>query len=141
MVDQEKLSRWEVVHNVNKDVHPIGLLAPTALKHKSLLQMWTKGGLEEKLLASPEKPNTGDPELKEFPDKGVLVELESWRRKLGSFSAGYITMISWSSSRGSTLAHAHHLLKSYSNISRSSLHPPRSRPCPLRSCPHFSRRF
>ena len=36
MADQEKLSRREVVHSVNKVFYPIGLLAPAALKYKRL---------------------------------------------------------------------------------------------------------
>ena len=44
--------------------------------------MLTKAGLEEKLPASPEKPDTGDPEPMEFPDQGVLPEPDNWRRKL-----------------------------------------------------------
>ena len=86
VVDQEKLSRMEVALVVNKVVYPIGLLAPTLLKHEGLLPMLTKAGLEEKLPANPEKPDTGDPKLGEFPDQGVLVELEGWRRKLQRLS-------------------------------------------------------
>ena len=82
MVDQKKLSRREVVPNVNKVVYPIDLLAPTTLKYERLLQMLTKAGLEEKFPTSPEKPDTGNLELREFLDRGVLVKLEGWRRKL-----------------------------------------------------------
>ena len=48
VVDREKLSRREVVSNVNKivDVDPLGLLPPTSIKDESLLQNLIKAVLE-----------------------------------------------------------------------------------------------
>ena len=37
--------------------------------------MMARAGLERKLLTSPEKMDAGNLELREFPDRGVLVEL------------------------------------------------------------------
>ena len=47
----------------------------------------------------------------------------SWKAGEGSSSACCRTVMSWSSSRGLTLAPAHHLLKSYSHISRKQSPP------------------
>ena len=82
VVDQVKPSRREVVPNFNKVVYPIGLTAPSTLKYERLCQISSKAGLDEKLPVNLEKPDTGDPELREFPDQGVQAELEGWRRKL-----------------------------------------------------------
>ena len=45
-VDQKKLTRREVVSNIYKIFDHLGLLAPTTIKFKMLLQKWTKAGLE-----------------------------------------------------------------------------------------------
>ena len=82
VVDQEKLIRREIFPNDNKVVYPIDLLAPTPLKHERLLQTLVKAGLEGKLPRNPEKPDTDDIALREFPNRGVLVGLEGWRRNL-----------------------------------------------------------
>ena len=81
VVDQEKPSRREVVPVVNKVVQHGVLLDPTALKYERPLQILTRAGLEEKMSVSPEKPDTYDPELGEFPDQCVMVGLEGWRSK------------------------------------------------------------
>ena len=46
VVDRERLSRRVVVSNVNKIFDPLGLLAPTTIKYKSLLQRLVNTGLE-----------------------------------------------------------------------------------------------
>ena len=80
-VDQEKPSRKEVVSIVDKVVQHGVLLNPTALKYERPPQMLTRDGLKEKLLVSLGKPDTRDPELREFPDRGVMAGQEGCRRK------------------------------------------------------------
>ena len=80
-MDREEPSRKKVVSVVDKVVRHCVLLDPTALKYKIPPQMLTRDGLEEKLSVSPGKPDTREPELREFPGRGFMVGQEGWRRK------------------------------------------------------------
>ena len=53
--------------------------------------MKAKDGLEWKLLTSPEKLNTGDLELREFPGQGAMVELVCKEMENWSVNINYIS--------------------------------------------------